>query len=98
MQVDIAAEEVRRREVTVAEQEARAAAALEEVSAREAAAKASAAEMVKLEKQLSARKLEAQELQVRCGRALPYAKHPSLHLIESSCRRWCQGLAQESRF
>jgi hypothetical protein len=63
-QVESAAEEVRRREVAVSQAEARAAATLEEVAAREAAAKASAAELARLEKQLGARKLEAQELQV----------------------------------
>lgn len=64
LQVERANQEVKQREAEVEKKLAEAQQALEEAAQREAGARRATAELQRLDKQLSARKLDAKELQV----------------------------------
>lgn len=72
MQIERANQEVKQREAEVEKKLAEAKQALEEAAQREAGARRATAELQRLDKQLSARKLDAKELQVATGPQVAY--------------------------
>lgn len=85
MQIERANQEVKQREAEVVKKLAEAQATLEDAAQREAGARRATAELQRLDKQLSARKLDAKELQVpthysqSCTQCLRSILAPSHH-------------------